>query len=227
MIEKNTVSAQGQVKRGNYIGVFENGGTIKVLFIGNSITRHEPKEDIGWENDWGMAASKKENDYVHVTVKLLEERFGKVDYCIVNCGEWEKNYFNDELLSEWEKAREFAADIVVVRIGENIWSANEHFEKEPIAPHFQKMVEYFTPNPSAKVIVTDLFWQQPTIDAAIRQVVAEKGYPFVSLNDLGADKENMAIGLFWHEGVAMHPGDLGMRRIAERIAEKVFALYQE
>jgi hypothetical protein len=27
--------------------------------------------------------------------------------------------------------------------------------------------------------------------------------------------------LFWHEGVANHPGDLGMQRIAERVLEKL------
>ena len=91
-ITKNTVSAEGQVQKDHYTEVFNNGGKVKILFIGNSITRHEPKPEIGWPYDWGMAASCLKNDYVHVAVRLLEEKYGKVDYCITNCGTWELNY---------------------------------------------------------------------------------------------------------------------------------------
>lgn len=221
MIEKNTVSAKSQVRKSHYIECFDNGSKIKVLFLGNSITRHEPKSEIGWENDWGMAASKRENDYVHVAVRLLEEKLGKVNYCIANCGEWEMNYYNDELLEDWEEARNFLADIVVVRLGENIFNARDKFEEYPIAPHYAKLIEYFCSNPNAKVIVTGLFWKSPEIEKAIDKVVSEKGYAFAPLNDLGDNEENMAIGKFWHEGVAMHPGDLGMQRIAERIVKAI------
>ncbi len=221
MIEKNNVSAQAQVQKRNYIGIFDNDGNINVLFIGNSITRHEPKLEIGWKNDWGMAASQKENDYVHVTVKLLEEKFGKVNYCIANCGEWELNYYQDDLLAEWKEARDFKADIVIIRIGENIWQARENFEKYSIEPHYIKMVEYFRSNPSSNVILTDLFWRNEQIDQVIRKVAKEKGYKLVELGDLGERGENMAIGQFWHKGVAIHPNDNGMRQIAERIVEKI------
>ena len=221
MIEKNDVSAAAQVRRSNYVGVVEQGGKTNVLFLGNSITRHEPKKEIGWENDWGMAATKRENDYVHVAVRLMEERIGKVNYCIANCGEWELNYFQDGLLSSWEAARRFQADIVVVRLGENILQAREHFAAHPIAPHYKAMVEYFAAKKGAKVILTDLFWRQEEINAAIDAVARQTGYPLVSLGDLGEEKENMAIGQFWHDGVAIHPNDTGMRKIAERIVEQL------
>ena len=64
-IKKNTVQAANQLKKNEYVS-FENpdGSGIRVLFVGNSITRHGAAPQIGWYNDCGMAASSKEKDYV-------------------------------------------------------------------------------------------------------------------------------------------------------------------
>ena len=35
----------------------------RVLFVGNSITLHGPRPQIGWTNNWGMAASARDKDY--------------------------------------------------------------------------------------------------------------------------------------------------------------------
>ena len=48
-IKKNSVSAQSQVKKEGFAKIVNQGGKLRVLFIGNSITRHGPKPDIGWE----------------------------------------------------------------------------------------------------------------------------------------------------------------------------------
>ena len=41
----------------------------RVLFVGNSITLHSPRPQIGWTSNWGMAASARDKDYVHLLQK--------------------------------------------------------------------------------------------------------------------------------------------------------------
>lgn len=221
--ERNTVSASGQTDDYDIVRIVDKGAPHSVLFVGNSITRHKPKPEIGWEHDWGMAASCEEKDYVHVAVRLIERKLGPVNYCTACCGEWERHYWEDERLEDWKAARGFAADIVVIRIGENVWGIRDKLREVPFRPHFETMVRYFTPRKDAKVIVTDLFWEDFGINDDIRLVAQENGYAFVHLGDLGArDRdEYKAIGQFRHGGVAIHPNDEGMRLIAERIAQKV------
>ena len=218
----NNVSAKNQIAPNKYVQIFLNQGSVKrVLFVGNSITRHAPKEDIGWCGDWGMAASCKENDYVHIVVDAMTERYGKIDYCIAQAGLWEMNYFNGtDILNEWYAvARDFNADIVIIRIGENI---NRDKNKEiNCKPYYDEMIKFFTKNPDARVIVTDNFWKIEVLDTMIKEVIAENGYIYCHIGDLEDNEENMAIGLFEHKGVSLHPGDYGMKRIAERILEKL------
>ena len=128
-LEKNTVSAQAQVQ--NNVEIVQRGGTYKVLFVGNSITRHAPKPEIGWFGDWGMAASAKNKDYVHLVVKYLEERLSAIDYAIVNCATWERQYY-EKTPCEWATARNFGADVIVVRLGENMWNAKDAFFTIPV-----------------------------------------------------------------------------------------------
>ena len=225
-IDQNTVSSKRQVSEYDIVRTVRNGGAIKVLFLGNSITRHAPAPGIGWDYDWGMSASAEEFDYVHVAVRMLEERLGSIDYCTACCADWERNHRRLDMLDDWKEARDFEADIVVCRLGENVLTRpTENTEFPHFGEDLDKMIKYFCSNPQAKVIVTDLFWPKIILDTPIRQVALDNDYELVHLNDLGTKDENMAVdGRFWHHGVYIHPNDLGMQRIAERIVEKIFKI---
>lgn len=38
----------------------------KVMIIGNSIMRHGAAPQLGWNSDWGMAATSRDKDYAHL-----------------------------------------------------------------------------------------------------------------------------------------------------------------
>ena len=215
----NTVSAENQLGGESLTSRGNAKKGLKVLFVGNSITKHGYKADIGWYGDWGMAASCEENDYVHRTVAMLEERYGEIDFYIAQCALWERNYDRtEEVLNEsYSDARDFSADIVVIRIGENMPKGSAPACK----PQFAEMIKFFASNPNAKVIVTDSFWRNDARDGMIREIAEENGYVFCHLCDLELDESNMAIGLFEHKGVAKHPSDKGMEMIAKRIFESI------
>ena len=96
--KNNTVSSKGQVKKHVYFDVKEDCA-LKVMFLGNSITKHGVAPQIGWHGDWGMAASKQENDYVHLCEKEILKKFPQSSFCIVQGAEWERRYKDSDIFN--------------------------------------------------------------------------------------------------------------------------------
>lgn len=219
--KENTVDPHGQLEPSEFVSFTYHGGDTKILFAGNSIARHEINEKLGWFGDWGMAASSEDKDFVHQTVRMLEDRGMKVDYCVAQVAEWEFR-FNEDLapLEEmYANAKDFAADIVIIRACENMRRCAA-MENEPIEkwkPYFDNMIRFFCSNPNAKVIVTDSFHPLEERDRFIREICQERGYTFCKISDLGTDEKYMATGLYRSKAVCRHPGDLGMEEIAKRL----------
>lgn len=220
-IKKNTVKAEKQLKESDCVK-FENpeGSGARILFVGNSITLHDALDEIGWYGNWGMAASKKEYDYVHRIISKISNTGKDAAYGITQVYLWEKGYKEggEKLFHIYEESRKFEADIIVIRFIENC--AQEDFDNAVFKEEFYKLLEFLNPNGNAKIIITTAFWHHKG-DDVLREIANENAYPLIELGDLGELDEMKAIGLFTHDGVAAHPGDLGMQNIADRIYEKL------
>ena len=188
---------------------------LRILFVGNSITWHPVKKEIGWFNEWGMAASAEEKDFVHLVMNDIHTHDTHAVFDIAWVVEWERNYKEDSLLINYKEAVEFNPDIIIVKIGENV---NRELNYEyPFYDYYKKLIDYFNPLNSAKVIIVNSFWDKGSLEDAMRLVSKEREYPLVDLGNLREQPGMKAIGLFEHSGVANHPGDKGMKAIADAI----------
>lgn len=216
-IRDNTVSAKNQMVNSSRVYCLgKPEAKTRILIVGNSITRHGPNEKIGWPRDWGMAASAPEKDYVHRLFTMLVEDGKDVFVRVSQCAEWEMNLLKEGILSNYEDDRNFDADILIFRLGENVPGCNKPYFREKM----QSFIEYVCPN--GKVIFTTCFWANEIVDDAIRDIAACRDEICID-TCFSSDEENMALGQFEHSGVAMHPGDAGM----EKIAEAMFRVLKE
>lgn len=193
----------------------------RVLILGNSITQHPPAPEVGWYGNWGMAASAPEKDFVHLLTDQFEAVNPQVDVKYQNISGFEKNYWQYDL-GGLDTLRSFAADLLILRIGENVdvTLIGQHDFKK----HYLSLIQYFKQqNPEIKIICAAGFWESEPIETIIAACSAETGSPFVQLSSL-SDVSYTAWGLFSNYGVATHPSDKGMQAIADLIWEEVVKL---
>ncbi len=183
----------------------------RVLFIGNSITRHAPAPDIGWHGDWGMAASCEEKDYVHVMMRSFEKAGIPAEYHVKNIAGWERSFWERDL-EELREQREFDATIIILRVTENV------DEKEAAArvfgSYYNELIRFLDPERKALVVCSNGFGEHPVVNHQIEAVARMHGYPLADLSALWFNDENKALDKFEHEGVRAHPSDTGMETIA-------------
>ena len=217
--EENTVQAEGQMRNTNTLRYYGNPSAPKrILIVGNSITRHGPLASIGWNCDWGMAASAEEKDYVHLLLNKWRDCGEDVFLCVKQAADWEVAVNQGKPdLSEYRPLASFSADVVIFRLAENIGGG---IDREYFGRCLREFLLAVAP-PSAQILLTTSFWENEPVNAELRALASERGYALAELAPLGADRSMKAYGAFEHEGVCAHPSDRGM----EAIAEAIFSAY--
>ncbi|PZR27769.1 MAG: hypothetical protein DI535_09290 [Citrobacter freundii] len=189
-----------------------------VLILGNSIVAHDPSPAIGWNANWGMAASVPDSDFVSVLTRAIHQERKRTKVKRQNISVFE-NYYTTYDLTQLKPFRDMKPDMLIIKISENVKDSTALSNN--FAGYYKKLIDYLDPENKAIKILVDGFWTNHHVNTIVKDLAKERGYDFVSISGLSADKTNMAIGQFAHEGVASHPSDKGMRLIAESIWQTI------
>lgn len=197
---------------------------LKVVCLGNSITHHGYLPDVEWYSDWGMAASKPENDYCHVLERELQTFNKHTRVHPQNIYPFERNpYCNIDSLIGKTCAE---ADIIILRICENV-SDIDAFKK-----NFPRLVEYclgITPH----VIVSGAFWPHEKKESILVSAAERHALEFVPLSwityqsDVYPKKGDILYDIdgkqypITKEFIITHPNDKGMRSIATALLRSI------
>lgn len=190
-----------------------------ILILGNSITYSAANASIGWNANWGMAASAPEKDYVHLLTTKFKQQNANSTITATNISAFETDYATYNFDTELKTLRDTKPDLVILRIGENVQSS---FDSVLFAKRYQALITYLkTGNPDLKVLAAGSFWPDREY---INQIMSRYS-PYISLASLGNISSNYAFYLTnVSDAVKGHPGDKGMQGIADMIWAKVVTL---
>lgn len=192
----------------------------KMLILGNSITLHGPAPKIGWEGNWGMAATAKEKDFVHLlSAKIAKEAGGAPTLKVKNIADFERNLSTYNVAAGLKDELALQADVVVIAIGENVAALNTDEAKATFRKAFTELLQALKKQGKPTIFVRSSFWANPAKDEILQSVCTEAGGVFVDNRKLGADEMNFARSerKIEHAGVGAHPGDKGMQAIADAL----------
>lgn len=160
----------------SYSGTGESRGELRVLYVGNSITQHDPCDY--WWGDWGMAASNREMDYVHRLGEMLGREYD-LSYSLSQLSQWEiMGHDRHEALQllDGEMKNEF--DLVVIQLGENIPQGDTTFSTD-----FADLVAYIQSLQQVKIYVLANFWPDEEVDRAKQAACDGESVIWVSLDE--------------------------------------------
>jgi hypothetical protein len=179
-----------------------------VLILGNSITYSPASPSIGWNNNWGMAATVADSDYVH----LLTAKFKKASPdCVVtatNISPFEFDWTTYNIDANLHTFKDLNPDLIILRIGENVNQVP--LDTASFGAAYKSLINYFGTKPV--ILGVGSLWSRPVTDA-----VMAKYAQFFTLAPIGNDPTIYSFGLWTNFAVEQHPGNKGMRLIADSI----------
>jgi hypothetical protein len=184
---------------------------------------HGPDPSIGWTGNWGMAASAEEKDYVHQFISMLDSVQGsQPQHTIANVAGFELRFNTEDPNQYFAFTDTLNPDLIVVEIGDIV--NTDTAVKYDFGNHYYTMLQTLkSKHPLADIVAMTKFWVNRTIDTMIINAAQKAIIKVADLSLIPWDNSNYAYSErhFDYSGVGIHPGDRGMRRIAEIILAAV------
>jgi len=191
--------------------------TLKILFLGNSITYHSALKEDPDQRPRGLTATTVEKDFVHLLVKkIAQEKKVNVAYSIFNIADFERNFTKGPLdFSRFPVDMVQNPDYVIFQIGENVLPRSLHKNENLFILRYAQAVNHFK---GSTTIICLPWWPNAHKNKAITQVAMMTRSYLVDISHLGSglDKRNYASSYkkYALRGAGKHPSDYGMQNIA-------------
>jgi hypothetical protein len=189
----------------------------RIVIVGNSITRHPPRAEVGWVNDWGMAATARDSDFVHILTRRFQQETPTAQVKFQNIAEWERNYWKYDL-SRLDTVKQFKPDLVIVRLGENI--NGDSMAIHGLDKQFPRLLHELAGS-ATHVVVVSSFWSDLPATPVLKKLAEQEHEQYIYLDGLDKVPGDKATGQFKDGGVANHPSNKGMRAIANTIWQHI------
>lgn len=203
----------------------------KVLLLGNSIL-------LGFSTDgshgapFGCTASDSKHDWAYLLTEKLKVKSPNVTVKKLHDAKFEQA--ESDTAAENYISNEFAAaeknnDLVIVQIGDNV---NTELRRQTFKNNFSKLIRAIrTNNPAADIVVAGAWFNNANIEGWLQSQSKPLNYTFVPLSDLSTSANMATVGdtVTFNDGVQMqvyeairtHPGNKGMKAIADRIYDSL------
>jgi len=171
-----------------------------------------------------MAASAPDKDYVHLVGNALARHTGFAPQIkIENIAGFERNYATYDVDGQLKDLFAFNPDLVVLAVGENVPALGSKEDQAQFKAAVMKILGCALTERHPLVLVRSSFWPDPAKDQALREACQEVDGIFVDAGPIGREPSNAARSErpIEHDGVASHPGDKGMKALADAIVEAV------
>lgn len=192
-----------------------HAGHPRILFLGNSITRHGPRPSIGWTNDCGMAASSAEKDYVHVLAGKIRKEFPVASFALANVAATFERKFQAglDLEGDFGWMRDWQPDAVIMFFGANCPTNYDSQADGSFGRAVDELRGFLSNGGKTRFLISEGFYARPVLDAEKRAVAERHGDVVVPMNDIRSRTDV--------RGRFNHPSDEGMRLIAERFWDRL------
>lgn len=193
-------------------------GQPKLVVFGNSLTLHGPSSEIGWLGNHGMAASCQAVDFVHLLMSAMG--IASDETIIENCADLERlNASGSKIEARTRDILALGPEVCIIQLGDNVLTESQ---LSAFSRNLDHLVNTTTLT-AGRTLLLSTWWGTAAQDLVIAGCAMRYGVDFIYIGDIYPSAENLdrKYRRFEHAGVHAHPGDWGMRKIAERLLERL------